>query len=180
MAESAIIHPGEAAAPRLPAALPSRPRLLALRLRVRLRRHRLDGLVARATVRPGDRALALREAQLAGPRERERVAAGLERSLRAPPPRMPSAAVPIDRAAAEVARPILEELIAALRAPAAVDARGVALARSLVTDACSPLFLPPHPEEADQEGLSRAARRALDALAPFGAGAPDEPARQRM
>jgi hypothetical protein len=68
------------------------------------------------------------------------------------------------------ARPALEQLIRSLESQAEVDARGVAIASRLLTDACSPLFLPPNGAAADGEALHREVCRALLALQPIGAG----------
>ena len=143
-----------------------------VRARARLFRFRLDNLIARAVERPGDRALARREAELAGERVRrrlaDRIAEVVELAARPRPAR--SAAVPIDREAVDIARPALTELMLALRSDEVVEPRGVAMTLLLLTDACSPVYLPPSGQSADPEALSWAVRRALEALRPLGAG----------
>jgi hypothetical protein len=145
---------------------------LLVRARTRLLRSRLDSLIARAVERPGDRALVRREAQLADKRVRRRLAdrVGEVLELAARPRPARSAAVPIDREAVDIARPALTELALALRSDEVVEPRGVAMTLCLLTDACSPVYLPPSGRSADPEALSWAARRALEALRPLGAG----------
>src|SRR5262245_22409125 len=152
---------------------PPRPGLL-LRARTRLLRHRLDNLIARAVERPGDDALALREAELSGERERGRAADRIEGVVEAAQrPLRPSAAVPIDRKAIAIAGPALADLAGALRSDGPVEPRGVALTLRLLTDACSPVYLPPGNPDTDREELRREVRRAIVALRPLGAGLPD-------
>src|SRR6266516_999787 len=171
MANSAAL---EAATPvRSKAALGRRtPRALLLRLRTRLRRPWLDGEIARAVERPGDRALALREAQLVGPRERSRLASRFEEILAARPRlRGPSSAVPVDHVAVEVAKPVLTELILSLRSSETVEARGVVLAWRLLTDAGSPIYGPPGGRPGDPDRLWHESLLVLFALRPLVAAA---------
>jgi hypothetical protein len=177
MAQSVVVRAGGRAAPTAPGPVTPPGASVALRFRTRLSRHHLDGLILRAVARPDDRALALREAQLAGRRERTRAAAVVENALEVRPQRAASAAVPVDFAAVAVARPALDELIAMLRSPSPVEPRGVALALRLVGDAGSPLFRPPGGADTDREALYREARRALFALAPPGVEPQPEPRR---
>jgi hypothetical protein len=132
------------AATRVGASMDFRPhplRRLLLCACTRLRRPWLDGTIARGVERPGDRALALREAQLVRPRERRRLALRFERILaQRARPVGPSSAVPVDHRAVEIAKPVLIELILALRSSGRVEARGVALGWRLLTDPCSPIY----------------------------------------
>jgi hypothetical protein len=149
---------------------------LLLRARTWLLHYRLDNEIARAVGRPGDAELALRERQLVGARERRRLAGAVERVL-AEADRRPafSAAVPIDREAVEVARPALTQLALALRSGEPVDPRGVALTLRLLTDAYSPLYLPPGGRPTDPDALCRGVRHVLDTLLPLGAGLTADP-----
>jgi hypothetical protein len=134
---------------------------LLLRARVRLSLPRLDARLAGGEEAAGDPLLALRSTQLVSGRTRERLASALERVCSRPndgPPAI-SAAVPVDVEAVDVARPALEQLGAALRSATAVDARGVALTRRLLTEPPSALFRPQ-----SSEALYEAAREALLAL----------------
>ena len=175
MAKTATIHTVGGLGTRVRPA-PGRPAPLLVRARARIRRPRLDTLIARAVYVPGDRALALREAELAGERERRRAADRIERVLEDAARRPTfSAAVPIDAKAVEVARPALTELVATLRSGEAVEPRGVALTMRLLTDACSPVYRPPGPRMQDRDALLRVVRRVLLALRPLGAGLPADP-----
>jgi hypothetical protein len=70
-----------------------------------------------------------------------------------------SAAVPVDADGVDLARAALAQLGAALRSLDAVQPRGVALTRRLLTEPASALFNPKSPE-----ALYEAAREALLAL----------------
>jgi hypothetical protein len=119
------------------------PSRLLLRASTRLRRPWLDSTIARGVERPGDRPLALREAQLAGPRERRRLALCFERILaQRTHPAAVGSAVPVDHRAVEVAEPVLTELILTLLSSEAVAPRGVVLGWRLLTDPCSPIYTP--------------------------------------
>src|SRR5512133_929514 len=122
----------------------SSARLLVLRLRTRLRRRQLDRRIAWGRERPYEGALALRETQLRGMRERSRLASALARVLDAyRRPAELSSAAPIDRRAVETAKPVLEELIRGLRSADEIEAQGVALGWCLLTDARGPIYAPP-------------------------------------
>ncbi len=118
-----------------------------LRLRVLLARPRLDQRLAAGEPVDGDPALAVRAAQLRSPRTREYVAAALERALADDGRRGLTAAIPMDAQALRAARPVLEDLVAALRAPVPVEARGVALVQRLLTDGVGPLYMPTAPNQ---------------------------------
>jgi hypothetical protein len=149
---------------------------LLLRGRTRLQRAWLDRAIARGVERPDDDALALRQAQLAAPRERERLALRLEEILAARPrPVALSSAAPVDHAAVEVAKPLLSEVILSLRSSDGVEPRGVVLGWRLLTDATSPLYGTPRGRHGDPDGLWYEALALLFALRPL----PDATARTR-
>jgi hypothetical protein len=146
---------------------PRTPSSLLLRLRTWLRRPQLDAAIAGGLSGRRDPALALREAQLAGTRERRRLAKRLEEVVEAPAGRRaPGSAAPVDRPAVSAASSVLTDLILSLRSPEAVDARGVALGWRLLTDPGSPLY------ELEEQGSSRGGRlwresfAVLEALRP--------------
>lgn len=119
------------------------PRGLLLRLRTRLRRPWLDGAIACGVERPGDRGLALRQAQLVDPRERRRLSRNFERVLTEKArPGVPTSAAPIDHDAVRVAKPVLIEIILSLLSVEAVEPRGLVLGWRLLTHPCSPLYMP--------------------------------------
>ena len=72
---------------------------------------------------------------------RRRVARALEDVERGP-------GVPVRRDAVSEARDLLSELASALRSRERVSARGVLLAREIVSDGCGPLYAPNHPPAA--------------------------------
>lgn len=148
---------------------PANPRRggVLLHLRVLLRRDRLD-LALAGRARPGDDpAQMLRAAQLLREPERRRVARGLRSAVDAAEtarwrwsPRVPVAAH-----AVREGRVALTRLASRLGSAAPVSARGVALARILLTDGTGPLY---REERDDPDGLRRAALEALRALDPPG------------
>src|SRR5204862_1712122 len=108
----------------------------------------------------GDGALACRSMQLVSERSRRRLAQGLERACSSRAHRaVLSAAIPVDGRAVELARPAMQQLATALRSWQAVEPRGVALTRILLTEPCSALYRPAYREE-----LYELAREALVAL----------------
>jgi len=133
-----------------------------LRVRTWLRRPRLDAAIARGLGRPGDARLALREAQLVEPRQRGRLARRLEEIVESPT-RLAArgSRAPIDRRAVEIARPVIADLVLLLRSRQPVEARGVALAWSLLTDPLSPLY---EPDERGSFGGRRLWRQSLEVL----------------
>ncbi|MDA0164466.1 hypothetical protein OM076_29620 [Solirubrobacter ginsenosidimutans] len=130
----------------------------ALRLRVALRRMRLDRELA-AGANPGNsELLALRAAQLVEPRIRRQLARGLRRAVASGSQRR-GAGVPVCRAAVLEAGPALLALaddLVEIRDP---EPRGVALALQLLTDGGGPLYRPWTPLE-----LHAATERARYAL----------------
>jgi hypothetical protein len=149
---------------------------LLLRIGTWFRRPLLDARIARGAERPGDRATALREAQLIAQHERRRLALRFERILRNEArPRGPSSAAPIDYGAVQVAKPVLVEIVLSLLSSEAVTARGVALGRRLLTDPCSPIYAPEEGRTGGGERLWRSSITVLLALGPVEgahAGAP--------
>jgi hypothetical protein len=122
----------------------------------RVRAHELDGLLALGVGVDGRPVLAARAAQVGSARARRGVAAALEsavaeaRGVRRRPAAAPLAAAAVRDAAGE-----LLALAAELRCAEAVDARGVVLARRLVSGYGSPLM-----DRKASDGLAQAARRA--------------------
>jgi hypothetical protein len=109
---------------------------------------------------------ATREARMASPRARERLAGQLERAIaRATEPRARfTAAIPVVREAADDARGALLDLAERLRGPRPVDPEGVRLAHELLVDGGGPLYV-----HGDHGELRAAALRALGALDGHGA-----------
>jgi hypothetical protein len=131
-----------------------------LRLQARSAGPRLDARIAAGENPRLERALACRSAQLVSKRSRRQLAGGLERLWLSQRGRAAfSAEIPFNRQAVQTARPTLEQLATALRSHAAVQPRGVALTRVLLTDVCSPVYRPAY---ADQ--LHDVACEALSAL----------------
>jgi hypothetical protein len=146
---------------------PRTPGSLLLRLGTWLRRSRLDDAIARGRDGPADPALVLRRAQLAGPQARSRLSRRLEDVLAAPPARRAaSSAVPVNRDAVEIAKPVMRELILRLRSPDPVEARGVALGWRLLTDPLSPIYLQDGGSSPDAERLRYESLATLRALQP--------------
>jgi hypothetical protein len=126
----------------------------------RVAARRLDARLASGEDPLSDVVLACRSRRLLSGRSRRRLACGLERAWSTPPGRaVLSAAVAVDEDAVEVARPALQQLASALRSRAAVEPRGVAITRILLTEPCSALYSPAYREE-----LYEVARAALFAL----------------
>jgi hypothetical protein len=119
--------------------------------------------VAPPTLRIGLRARwrAAREARMASPRARRRLAHDLEEAVaRAQRPVGTfSAVVPVSPYAARGARGALLDLAERLRAPRPADPAGVQMAHKLLVDGSGPLYVPLEPGE-----LRSAALRALWAM----------------
>jgi len=79
---------------------------------------------------------------------RRRVAKALEEVERAPAPVRCDPRVPVRSDQVREARDLLDELTTALRSRERVSARGVLLARRIVTDGCGPLYAPTAPRSA--------------------------------
>jgi hypothetical protein len=115
----------------------------------------LDAALAAGSPPESSRLLAARAASLVGLRRRRSLAAGWARLLRVAYRTMPSGpgqsaraqpgraagAVPVCADRVVAAEPAIRELIDRLTAPLPVPARGVAMARVLLTDADSPVYL---------------------------------------
>jgi hypothetical protein len=116
----------------------------ALRLRVRVIRGRLDRQIAAGRSCESGAALALRVRQLIHPRTRRRVACGLRGVVEYVDRvglRRDYSAVVIERAAVRAGREAILGLAERFEGSAPVTARGVVLARALLTDGfSSPLF----------------------------------------
>ena len=132
-----------------------------LRLAVRLHHWALTRRLAEGADPGSDRQLALRARALMTPRERRRVARGIEEVLSAAedPHFHLTAAAPLDVPAVLLARADLQALATELRSRNTVNARGVALSEMLLIDAESPLYEPDEPD-----ALRDAARAAAEAL----------------
>ncbi len=111
------------------------------RLRARLRQRVLDREIAVGLL-DGDPARTLRASQLTGDAERHALAACLANIIDAADERHadPSSRLKLNHAEVLAARHEIVALIGALRSERRVNARGVALARRLIDDSCSPLL----------------------------------------
>src|SRR5581483_8624074 len=112
------------------------------RLAARLLTWRLDGLLARGASPDSTPALSLRARRLIGRRERSQLASSLGRVQReARRRRHPwDAAVPLCADRVKECDELFDELSERLTEAAPVHARGVALARLLISDGTSPLY----------------------------------------
>jgi hypothetical protein len=131
---------------------------LAARARAALGHTALDRLLAEGDNVAGPPELPVRAWQITRPKARERVAGALEEIL-ADAQRPRAARCAICREEVEVARGELLRLAMRLRDTRPVHARGVALARRLLSDRSGPLYAPARNDE-----LWRQARRAAAAL----------------
>jgi hypothetical protein len=130
------------------------------RLNTRLRRSALDERLARGEDWQASERLAARAAELKQLGTRRKLADNLERAINVEGrPRYLSPAVPVHGAALADARPVLEQLIVALRCPGPVRAQGVALVELLLRDGGGPLYQAPAGTT-----LRAEAQRALDEL----------------
>jgi hypothetical protein len=121
------------------------PGLLA-RLAARLRGHGLDGALIEGADPAESAALAARAAQLTSSAGRAMVADALERWVEASDQRRRWAVLP-NRRAIEANRAELWDVVAALRAPMPVYARGVAMLQRLLSDGAGPAY-------ADDDGFA--------------------------
>ena len=110
-----------------------------LRLRVTIKRRRLDALIAQGWVPATDPALELRAAQLARPAVRATLARALRRAMRAVEERPRGgwlgSRVPVAAASVRQCMPELSDLARALT-DIRPGVRGVAIACMLITDGC--------------------------------------------
>jgi len=139
----------------------SRP-TLRTRLRVALRSWRLDTLLIEGSDPVSTSELTLRAFQLTRPASRRKLASSLDdvvTSARVGPRRY-SASPPLASREIKAASTALAELSEALREQPVVSARGVALARRLLTDGAGPLYV-----QTPDGTLVRAVQEASAALA---------------
>jgi hypothetical protein len=100
-----------------------------------LRAPRLDRALADGADPASEPGLDARARRLTSWRTRRRIAKALEELERGP-------GLPVRHDQVNEARDLLAELAAALRSRERVSARGVLLARRIVTDGCGPLYAP--------------------------------------
>jgi len=134
----------------------------ALRLSVLLRRGRLDRMLIKGTDPVASPELTLRAYQLTHTSHRRQIAASIEEVLLSARTRRRRSlsAVPLARHGIAGARGEPIELARALREEPLAGARGVALARRMLTDGAGPLYV-----DAGDGALRGAAAEALRALA---------------
>jgi len=106
-----------------------------------LRAPRLDRALEAGADPASEPSLRERARQLTSRRARRRVARALEELDRGP-------GLPVRRDQVRDASDLLSELTVALRSRERVSARGVLLARRIVTDGCGPLYAPDAPRSA--------------------------------
>jgi hypothetical protein len=106
-----------------------------------LRAPHLDRALADGADPASEPILGARARRLTSWRTRQRVARALEEVER-------GTGVPVRREAVREARDLLSELTTALRSRDRVSARGVVLARRILTDGCGPLYAPNAPPSA--------------------------------
>lgn len=141
--------------------VPCRDATWPAQLAARVRAWSLDPALAEG--RTDDRLLRVRAAQLVAPRSRQRLARAwldvLDRAARPAYPLDPR--VPVARGRIGAAAELIVALAEALRSPAPVDARGVAMARLLLTSGTSPVY---QPTRAGGSGLADAVGATLRCL----------------
>jgi hypothetical protein len=140
---------------------PYRPSGIGLRFRVFLRRARLDAMLGDGISREQSPELSLRASQLTRRRQRRAVANSLEEVLRTAQGDGPrrTACPPLARRDIRACRAALLQLAQVLREESEADATGVVLARRLLMDGTSPLYVYGRDDE-----LWHSARRASAAL----------------
>jgi hypothetical protein len=111
------------------------------RFAVALRAPRLDRALAAGADPASEPSLRDRALRLTSLRTRRRIARALEELEQGP-------GVPVRRDQVGEARELLDELTTALRSRDRVSARGVLLARRIITDGCGPLYAPDYPPSA--------------------------------
>jgi hypothetical protein len=135
----------------------------------------LDRQLAAGREPEESRLLAARAQDIVALRRRERLAGYWEHVLASaarPAPALRNA-VPLRRGPVLAAEPAITELASLLRAPLPVSARGVAIARKLLTDAGGPLYWSAAPESLHV--ALRAAITRLDPEQPFFPGGTHQP-----
>jgi hypothetical protein len=127
----------------------------------------LDGQLSAGRSPESARLLAVRAADIVRLPRREALARYWERVLRVArdPYRGPPAASPLRRERVLAAEPAIRELARLLRVPLPVGARGVAMARTLLTDGGGPLYVREAPASLDDS--LRAAITWLDPALPL-------------
>jgi hypothetical protein len=118
-----------------------------------LRGPRLDRALAEGADPASEPGLLARAGHVTSWRMRRRVASALEHLESGP-------GIPVRRDQVREADDLIAELATALRSRERVSARGVLLARRIITDGCGPLYAPNHPPAA----LWWRVREALRAL----------------
>ncbi|MDX6657833.1 MAG: hypothetical protein QOH62_2626 [Solirubrobacteraceae bacterium] len=118
-----------------------------------LRAPRLDRALAEGADPASEPELLARAGHVTSRRTRHRIAEALEELESGP-------GIPVRRDQMREADELIAELVTALRARERVSARGVLLARRIITDGCGPLYAPNHPPAA----LWWRVREALRAL----------------
>jgi hypothetical protein len=106
-----------------------------------LRAPRLDRALAEGVDPASEPGLRARARRVTSWRTRRRVARALEEVERGP-------GIPVRHDSVREARDVLTELTTALRSRDRVSARGVLLARQIITDGCGPLYAPNAPPSA--------------------------------
>jgi hypothetical protein len=118
-----------------------------------LRAPRLDRALAEGADPASEPSLLARARRVTSWRMRRRIAGALEQLESGP-------GIPVRRDQLREAEDLIAELATALRSRERVSARGVLLARQIITDGCGPLYAPNHPPAA-LWWLVRDALRAL-------------------
>jgi hypothetical protein len=141
---------------------PQRPPSRIVRLRMRVRRRRLDRELLAGSEPDRDPLILGRARQLTDRPARAKLARLLERVLDVArePEWNPYAVVSIQRSSVRLAAPDLRRLIDLLRSPERISPQGVLMAYRLLTDAGGPLYR----DLGDERRLVFAARRIGDGL----------------
>jgi hypothetical protein len=131
-------------------------------LSARVRALSVERELAAGTVSWQSTVHAARSLQLTGARSRHRLAAALERLIddaARPAGRSPSAAIPPCRGPVREAAPLILSIARRLRSSEPVDARGVAMLRTLICDGAGPCYADCPP--GTLSAALRVARRSL-------------------
>lgn len=151
--------PSRAAAPPVSGLMVAPRSRLRHRIAARLLAGRLDAALAAGANPEGDPSLSVRARRLTTRREREQLADALHRSRAEALSGGPRLRIPISRERVQQAEDELSLLAHRLASPGPVAARGVALARALLSDGAGPLY-----DKRSPGDLAALARRAADAL----------------
>ncbi|BCI53425.1 hypothetical protein NIIDNTM18_27030 [Mycolicibacterium litorale] len=130
-----------------------------LRWTASLRASRLDAQLAVGAAPTPGTALAARATQLTARRKREALARALCDAVRDAHDRtaLRGLRFPVDRANVAAAQPVIEDVVARLRAPHRVEARGVARVNRIVADGTGPLYRSGRGDLAGRLGAAHAA-----------------------